>query len=397
MKKFVSFFMVAVMLVSMLALSVSAEQTNMEVTVPKFTSRPTFDGVVSEEEWGTKTLRMVTDGAATELDTEIGYNEELGLKNIFYYFAVEGICDTLAYDLWIRWDDEYLYVAAIVDDPDPFSLPAGGEEIWNGDMIQIRVDDAGPSAIMLAGTPDFNYKTDAFNGVRYKKPWSNDKENFNGIMGLVKGSANDNGVVEGSPTFWRCGKTYGEGWDLTNDGALVGITSIQNEDGTCTTTYEGAIPWSAINATLVPSAGATYGMCVSVACSDSNELNGWLQWGHGVTSVDENVQPRGTRGGSQAIVLSDESITPSDDYKKADETTAPAETTAEPDDDKADDDKANENVANTTAAENNNKKPANTTVADDSGIPTVAIVGIVVVVLAIVAVVVIIILKKKKK
>ena len=387
MKKLVSFLMVAFMLTSILALSVSAEQTNMEVTIPKFTAMPTFDGVVSAEEWGDVTVHMVTEGAATAEDTEIGYNEEYGLRNIFYYFALEGMSDSLSYDLWIRWDDQYLYVAAIVNDPDPFSLPKGGEEIWNGDMMQIRVDEAGPSAIMLQSTPEFNYKTDAFNGVRFKKPWSSDKEVFNGILGLVKGE---------TPTIWRCGKTYGDGWNLANDGGLVGITYVQHEDDTCTTMYEGAIPWAAVNATLVPKAGDVYGMCVSVACSDSNQLNAWLQWGHGVTSVDENVQPRGTRGGSQAIVLSDTAVTPAEGYATAGEETTEAPET-DPVDEPAQSGDAAQTKAPDESKETTTTKPtANTTVNVNDGLPTGAIIGIVAAVLVVVAVVVVIIVKKKK-
>ncbi len=295
MKKITMFLLVFALLASILTVSVTAEQTNMEVNVPRIAGKPFFDGHVTEKEWGERTLRMVTDGAATTEYTEIGYNEEYGLKNTFYYSVLEGLCDTLAYDMWIRWDDEYLYVAAVVDDPDPFSLPKGGEEIWNGDCIQIRVDETGPNAVMLAYEPDYNYKTDAFNGNRFKKPWSNDREVFNGIMGLVKGN---------TQTFWRCGKTYGDGWNLANDGGLVGINLVRHDDDTCTITYEGAIPWSSVNAILVPKAGDVYGMGVAVYCSDSNELNGMLQWGSGVGFTEE--QPRATRGGSQAIVLTDE-------------------------------------------------------------------------------------------
>ncbi|MBE6708663.1 MAG: hypothetical protein E7578_05430 [Ruminococcaceae bacterium] len=318
MKKFLTFLMVATMLVSMFALTVSAEQTNMDVNIPRFAKQPTIDGCVTTEEWGDVTVKMVTEGAATVDDEEVGYNEALGLRNTFYYFAVEGICDTLAYDMWIRWDDNFLYVAAIVEDPDPFSLPKGGAEIWNGDCIQIRVDEKGPSAIMLGADPNFNYKTDAYSGNRFKKPWSNDKEVFNAIMGMVKGD---------TPTFWRCGKNYDDGWNLVKDGALVGVNLVQKDDGTCTITYEGAIPWAAVNATLIPKAGDVYGMGVAVACSDSNEINGCLQWGSGIMFADE--QPRGTRGGSQAIILTADEVTPADGYEVA--TEAPEETTEETD------------------------------------------------------------------
>ncbi len=335
MKKFATLLVVFAMLASMLAISASAEkdggQTNMEVTVPKFAAQPTIDGVISEEEWGAYTVRMVTDGAAT-LDNSDTIGENEYAKNIFYWYEFEGYTDELAYDLWIRWDENFLYVAAVVEDPDPFSLPDGGEEIWNGDMIQIRVDDHGPSAVMLKEDATFNYLTDSFNSNRYKKPWSNDKEVFNGIMGKVKGKTD---------TLWRCGKEYGNGWNLVgedeNQGGLVGITVVEHTDAdgvptSCTTTYEGAIPWAVIATKdgIAPAAGAVYGMAVSVACSDSNNINGWLMWGQGVTSPPgDQGQPRPTRGGSQAIILSADTVTPAAEYPvKGDEPeeTEPVET-----------------------------------------------------------------------
>ncbi len=392
MKKIVTFLMVVAMLASMCAIGVSAEQTNMEVTIPKFTAQPTFDGCVTEEEWGAKTLRMVTDGAATTEDTEIGVNEEYGLKNTYYYFALEGICDTLAYDLWLRWDDQYLYLAAIVEDPDPFSLPSGGEEIWNGDCLQLRVDEKGPSASMLPNNPNFNYKTDAFNGNRFKKPWSSDAEVFNSIIGLVKGD---------TPTIWRCGKTYGEGWNLKDEGGIVGITCVQNDDDTCTTTYEAAYPWSSVNATLVPKAGDTYGVGVAVACSDSNELNGCLQWGSGIMFADE--QPRGTRGGSQAMILGADEVTPAENYAVA---TEPAETEDEPaltlppvatgnEGAETDDVKATNDNNETKNEDNKPTTPTDNDKDEDDGIPVYVWIIIAVAAVAVVVVVVVVIKKKK--
>lgn len=286
--------LVFVILSSVLATAVSAEQTNMEVFVPRLASMPVFDGVINASEWGEKTLRMVTEGAATVNSTKVAYSEELGLKNYFYYSFVENACDTLAYDLWLRWDEEYLYVAAIVDDPDPFALHYGGKEIWRGDCFQIRVDEKGPSSISLKSNPDFNYKTDAFDGKRFSSPWYNAKETFNTIMGLVKGS---------DPTLWRCGPNYDDGWKLTEDGGLIGIDLVQHENDTCTITYECAIPWTSVNKDLMPKANDVFGIGIAAYCSDSNEVNAMLQWGCGVGFVHE--QPRGTRGGSQAMILTD--------------------------------------------------------------------------------------------
>ena len=415
MKKFATLLMVFAMLASLLAVSASAEkdggQTNMEVTVPMFAQQPTLDGVISEEEWGEVTVQMVTSGAAT-LDNSDAIGENEFAKNIFYWYEFEGFSDELSYDLWIRWDNDYLYVAALVNDPDPFSLPEGGEEIWNGDMIQIRVDDHGPSAVMLKEDATFNYLTDSFNGNRYKKPWSNDTEVFNGIMGLVKGK---------TPTIWRCGKQYGNGWDLADDGGLVGITVIENKDDSgevvsCTTSYEGAIPWSAIATKdgKTPAAGEVFGMAVSVACSDSNNLNAWLMWGSGVTTPPgDQGQPRPTRGGSQAIVLSADAVTPGADYPVAGEDPVVSDTEAtdtdaidtEATDTEAIDTEATvaDTEAEATKAETEKTTSAATTTKaptndkkDDGGLPIGAIIGIAAAAVVVIAVVVIVVIKKKK-
>ncbi len=382
MKKLMSFFMVALMLAALLATGVSAERTNMELTVPKFTKAPTLDGVISEEEWGEKTLTMVTAGAATETSEEIGRNDEYGLINTFYWYAVEGTCDSFSYDVWFRWDADYLYVAAKVNDPDGFALIGGGADIWNGDMFQIRVDEKGPSAAMLETNPEFDYTTDAYDGETYNKPWSDDSSVFNAIMGLAYGT---------DPTFWvGQGKNLPDGGDYLD---TVGITYKNSDDGmTATICYEGAIPWSYIDPVLVPKVGDVYGCCVVACATDSNALTAWLQWGHGICSMSpDSTQPIPTRGGSQGIVLGDAEVTPADEYPVIGD--EPIDTTEDPNDDTPVTLTPPKPVVTTGS---NNDTPAGTTASDDGGLPVGAIIGIVAGVLVVVAVVVIIIVKKKK-
>jgi len=397
MKKFVTILAVFAMLASLLVVGVSAEQTNQEVIIPKFTAQPTFDGVVSEEEWGKPTVHMVTEGAATVEDNTIGENAEFGLKNIFYWFAYEGASDALSYDLWMRWDEKFFYIAAVVEDPDPFSLPKGGADIWCGDILQFYVDIKGPSACMLKVDPEFDYKTDAFLGARFNKPWSSNNV-FNCILGLVQGK---------TETAWRCA---GE-WNLvTEAGASVGIKTVPHEDDTCTTTYEAAIPWSAIAASgtgvdkldleYTAKAGDVYGVCAVACITDSNSLNAWLQWGHGICAADPNsTQPRETRGGSQAMVLSADEFTPAAEYDKYVETTeAPTtEATEAP----ADSTAADTTAADGTATEEDGEKTEATTKApdkdtkDEGGAPVGLIIGIAAAVIVVIAVIVIVVKKKK--
>ncbi len=384
MKKLVSFLMVALMLTALLAMSVSAEQTCQDVTIPKFTAAPSIDGVVSVEEWGEKTLRMVTAGAATETSEEIGYNEEYGLKNTFYYYALEGFCDGMGYDLWIRWDDEFFYIAAIVDDPDPFSLPVGGYEIWNGDCFQFYIEAEGPSAGMLASNPDWNWREDAYDG-ELNKPWHDpDAETLNVICGLVQ---------ETDADIWRAGPNYTDGWSLTEDGGKIGIGLKKNDDDTNTITYEAAVPWTSVDATLVAKAGDIFGFTCVAAASDADGLNAWLQWGHGVMSVgNNNTQPVATRGGSQAVILGEDTVTPADDYPEAGD--PDVDVTEDPGLD--DPDVTTQGGLTPPPVVTTAKDDAPSTTVAEGGLPTGAIIGIVAGVLVVVAVVVVIIVKKKK-
>ena len=378
--------MVLSMLVSVLSVGVSAEPTCQEVTIPKFTAMPTFDGVISVEEWGEPTVHMVTDGAATEDDNTVGANEEYGLLNTFYWFEFEDqeMSQNFYYDLWMRWDEEYFYIAAKVNDPNPFSQV----DLWTGDTFQFVVDVEGPSNNLLDKYPDFNYKTDPF-VVTYITPWSS-KNVFKCLASYVKGR---------TPTLWRA---TGD-WNIEKEaGGYIGITTTDNGDGmTCTNVYEMAVPWDAIaatgskvtdlNADFVPSVGDVYGAAAVVTCTDSNVLYGWLQWGQGICYVSEkSTQPRGTRGGAQAMVLGADEITPAAGYETAEVTTEPVVTEEE--------NKVTLNRVTTvvTEADEGTKTIANTAVVIKDNGTIVSIVIIAVAAVALAAVVVIVIRRKKK-
>ncbi len=399
MKRSVIILTVFTMIASLFAVGVSAESTCQEVTIPKFTAKPTFDGVISVEEWGEPTVHMVTDGAATADDNTIGRNDEYGLVNTFYWFLFEDkeMDKNFYYDLWMRWDEENFYIAAKVNDPDPFSH----NDTWVGDKLEFILDVKGPSANMLAGYPDFDYKTDAFNGNRFKTPWSSDAA-FSTVVGLVDGK---------TPQLWR-----GKGdWNIVKEaGGIVGITTTDNGDGmTCTTMYEVAVPWSVVaaegievtnlNPDFVPKAGDVYGIAAVVCCSDSDETNGWLQWGHGICYVSaDNIQPRGTRGGSQAMILGADEVTPADEYAVFVETTdAEPETITLPVIDVVDtedtDAPADEHnvTATATATATDVEDDSTNTDKDDDTLSAAVIIGIIAGVVVVAAVIVIVIKKRK--
>lgn len=387
MKKLVTVFVMLAMLASILAVGVSAEMTCQEVTIPKFTAMPTFDGVITVEEWGEPTVHMVTEGAATVDDTTIGENEEYGLRNIFYWFEFEDqeMNENFYYDLWMRWDEDYFYIAAKVNDPNPFSQI----DIWTGDCFQFNVDVAGPSNNLLNKYPDFDYRKDSFVPT-YITPWSS-KAVFSSVASLVKGR---------TPTLWRASGD----WNIVNEGGgFVGITTKDNGDEmTCTNTYEIAVPWDVIAATgtkvedlnpdFVPKAGDVYGVAAVVLNTDSNKIYSWLQWGHGICYVDDkSTQPRGTRGGAQAMILGTDEITPEAGYETL------AVTTEEPVTEEEEKVTLNRVTVVETEAETEDGTVAKTRVVvdkDNKLVISIAVAGVAVIALA--AVIIIVVRKKKK-
>ena len=391
MKKFITLLTLLSVLASLLAMNVSAEATCQEVTIPRFTAKPTFDGFISTEEWGEPTVHVVTEGAATADDTEVGRNDEFGLVNTFYWYVVEDkdMNKNFYYDLWMRWDDQYFYIAAKVNDPDPFSQV----NTWDGDTFQFALDLQGPGAIMKRAYPDFDYKTDRFIGT-YKVPWSSEMV-FMSVASLVKGEREQ---------LWR---SKGD-WNIVKEaGGMVGITTTPHDDGqTCTNMYEIAVPWSVvaadginptnINDTFAPAAGDVYGITAVVCCTDSNKTNGWLQWGHGICYVSaDQIQPRGTRGGSQAMVLGTEEVTPVEGYELAPETEATEAVTITLPPLKSEAETASADA--TTKLVGGNKDTGKTDGAGDGGISTPVIIAIAAGVAVAAAVVVIIVVKKKRK
>jgi len=319
MKRIVIIFTVIAMLASVFAVTAGAEPTCQEVTIPRFASMPTFDGVISVEEWGEPTVHVVTDGAAPADDDEVGRNDEYGLLNTFYWFkfADPFVDKNFYYDLWMRWDDSYFYIAAKVNDPDPFSQ----HDFWTGDTFQFTLDVNGPSSMAVKQKPGFDYKKDPF-PVILATPWVSQSV-FACLATFYK---------EREPTLWR---SKGD-WDIIKEvGGYIGITTTENGDGvTCTNVFEIAVPWKVVaadttkkgtvNEFFAPKEGDVYGITAMVCCTDCNSPFGWLQWGQGIGRVTEkSAQPRGTRGGSQAMILGAETVTPAADYVTAAETTAP--------------------------------------------------------------------------
>ena len=150
MKKALTLVMALVMLLSsmMFTISVSASQENSSATAENidyidalyFAKAPTIDGYVSEAEWGTASFTVEATDCATQDDKQ-PYNR-------FLYWRHGDVSEysSWTYEVWFRWDENYFYVAAKVNDPDQHMLLRGTTNTWDGDAIQMRIDPAGPNA-----------------------------------------------------------------------------------------------------------------------------------------------------------------------------------------------------------------------------------------------------------
>lgn len=384
MKRIFASLLAAILLASTLAVGVSAEQTNVDADVLKFTAKPTFDGVVSVEEWGEPTVTVKASEAATKED-----NQQPSPFNTYAEFETDEMIAAAKYDLWLRWDSEYFFIAARVTDPDGYSLPSGGANIWNGDCLQTRIDPDGPSSGMLTKYPDFNYKTDAFD---YKKlagktelTWKSADKIINAGFGLVGGF-----------TLQAFDMQSEKAMDTT----LFSMTTTPNDptgmsdDFGCENVYEIAIPWATIGGDgYAPNENDILGMTVVVINGAGSGYNGLLTWGSGITG-GQNKDARKTLGGSNAVHLLGTEVTPKEGYAVATEqvteeapedTLAPAQTQASESKDTA---KAGEETKK-------NSDKVDMSNVDNDGLPTWAIGAIIAAAVVVIVVVVVIVTKKK--
>lgn len=334
MKKLFAALLSGMLLSSVLAVGVSAQQTNVDVDVLKFTKQPTFDGTVSKEEWGKPTLTVAAKNAANKDD-----NKEVSPENTYAEFEFESFFNKMYFDMWLRWDSEYFYLAVRVNDPDGHSLSNYADNMWNGDSLQFRIDPAGPSSGMYSKFPDFDYKNDPF---EYKKfdlagkrhsLWKNGNNLALVFAGLVDGVN---------------AQAYEAMMQKPMTDAVVSINTVPNDptqsgdDFGCVTTYEMAFTWASFFErfysknepsedveNFVPKDGALLGMTLVVDNGSGAGRDSLLTWGSGI-HPEQGKNARKTIGGSNAIHLSDTSVTPEDSYAKTSPTVDNTEDTFAP-------------------------------------------------------------------
>ena len=304
MKKIVSMLIAAVMLIATFAaaIPVAAFDGVEEVEALYFDVKPNIDGIVTEEEWGTRTTYVDQKDAATIEDSN-------PVNNRFFYrnpAAVPGFDTTqysMYYDLWLRWDEDYYYVAVKVKDPDGHSLKNGRNETWNGDGFQFRLDPVGSNA---AGDPTQG------------KPWSRkDVPDISAGFAEIAG-----GFTEVWDQIDNRGITPFLGGTANAEVVPAGV-SYSTDSANGWTTYELAIPWNYLHSdqgheysnfsrrNTDGGIGKEYGMSAVVYNADgvsgSRTYNAGLGWGSGIINAQQN-EYASTCGGSNSVVLSGEKV-----------------------------------------------------------------------------------------
>lgn len=307
------------------------------------------------DEWG-EPLFTIKSTYAAQMKTKVPSAENT-------YYWNDGTLSDLAKaqgleaNIWLAWDEDYLYVAAQVFDPDQHLLKSIGEDIWNGDAIQLRVDPDGPNSIVDgsgydASVNEYPWKTTVRNGGG---------ETYGGNvmnMGVGISGAGKMDIYDMAPRYtpameevtdpdtaekvqglvWHKNGAYGfaDKWPANPFGDAFGAVGMFNERPTVNGTtnnnaytrdYEVAIPWAYMNGSYiewdeetetstlhlvddVPAAGDEFGIAIAIlnAARGGEGYNSWLTWGSGICGGQMSEGDYMTAGGSNSMVLSSEEL-----------------------------------------------------------------------------------------
>ncbi|MPM71442.1 hypothetical protein SDC9_118407 [bioreactor metagenome] len=229
------------MIAVMVPFAVSADVVRMPdaAFARKFATAPTIDGVISETEWGKPTRTVKDDGTLPSVFSM--RTDEAGA------LTADKANPDQSYDIWLRWDKDYFYMAVKTADKTHFNKNTASESIWDGDALQM----------------DFN------------------------ACNMCFGLGNDGKVGK---YLWS-GKFDNSKLDIKNDGSF--------------TSYEIAFAWKDIfSGDALAGTKLNLTTVVLTATEDKgteSSYDGWLTWGDGCCGPQE----ASCKVGYNKIILSD--------------------------------------------------------------------------------------------
>ncbi len=325
-----------------------------------------INGKIEEGEWGNPSFIVSSDYAASNdgvTTRQNGNYEEPSAENTYFYYIEDSYInktDTpmnkgMNYKVYLMWDEDYLYIAADVDDVSGHKNGKTGNDLWDGDVFQFRVDKDGPYTLKDGYNP--NGTDDEGNHIAnypwrssvYKSGLEFTSEVPNFIIGhsttgngttIVRDNANryyPHEVLIDDPETEEVGDMIPE---TQYSGIDVSYTSYREDEqadydayiknGGCApevkewgpvyaaacpekitarhhiTNYEAAIPWEYIDEDFLAKAGIELGLSTMVIDrqnSAAKSYGAFLEWGNGINN-HRTFHDYQTCNGSNALTLS---------------------------------------------------------------------------------------------
>lgn len=251
MKKFIAILIALTFVFTLtpFAGAAAADDAPDDLKVLQFDKEPEMDGKVTEAEWGTPTRANIKypDNVWTDIDDD---------------------SDTsLEFTFWLRYTFKGFYIAFQTPDTSNFNQYVDNASIWNGDCLQMRIDEYGctvDQGLDPTATRDGNY--------------SADYQEFAFALG-------GNGSGEEGECYSYCWHGIMEGESL---GSSNGKYTASNDGKT--TTYELYIPWEDLVESN-PHVGTSYGYAICMLTATDGDYENWLEWGTGVVNGrDDNIK-----------------------------------------------------------------------------------------------------------